>query len=64
MFIKTARTYLKGELLQLFTKYIRENDLKEAEYIRDLIRKDLKEKYGLMQMTTIRTPKKIYPEGS
>lgn len=64
MFLKRVHTHLKGDLLLLYERYLKENQLKGAEYIRDLIRKDLKEKYGLMQMTAIKTPKKIYPEGS
>lgn len=46
-YVKLVKTYLKGTMLQLFVKYTREHEIPESEYVRDLIRDDLKKRYNL-----------------
>ena len=46
-FAAIKKTTLKGTFLKLFNQYTKENEMKEAEYIRDLIREDLKKKFNL-----------------
>ena len=46
-FVAIKKTTLKGTVLKLFNQYTKENEIPEAEYIRDLIREDLKKKYKL-----------------
>ena len=46
-FAAIKKTTLKGMLLKLFNQYVKENEIPDAEYIRDLIREDLKRKYKL-----------------
>lgn len=40
------KTLLRDNLLKWFLKHTKENELKESEYIRDLIREDMKKKLG------------------
>ena len=46
-FAKIVKTTLKGTTLKLFNRYTKENEIPEAEYMRDLVREDLKKKFNL-----------------
>lgn len=47
MVIKRLSTYAKGTTLKLFIRYCKENEITEAELLRDLIREFVKRKYNL-----------------
>lgn len=46
-FVKKVSTYLKGTTLKLYNQYTRENEIPDAEYLRSLIREDLKKRFNL-----------------
>ena len=44
---KQVHTYLKGTLLRLFNYHKQKEDLKDAEYVRSVIKEDLKKRYEI-----------------
>lgn len=47
MIVKQCQTYLKGTTLKLWKQYLHENEITEAELLRDLVREFVKKKYNL-----------------
>lgn len=46
-YIRQVTTYIKGTTLKLYIQYTRENEIPDAEYLRGLIREDLKKRFNL-----------------
>lgn len=61
-FTKAVKTEIKGTLLKLFKQIIKDEEIKESEYLRDLIKSDVKKRFNLKD--GINAPKVQTPQRS